>query len=338
MTMMKKIGLNMKSNPTSMLESFIVSENDVQRRPLKFHDHEFGLFKGVHVLIEWMNYSPGWENVSPEQRAIIMSHKAHGFSKTIKPAGMKALDCIGVFENTGDKAGYGFLYQIPICDSEVDIDNSITTLLQLIRNKKCQPLLSDKLRLASVLAQFLGDFHNVGWLHKSFNSNNILFFDIKSSELDRSSILATHVFERPYIVGFHESRLGGKTWHTAGPGSSADFQDYQHPEYVRTRRYRATYDYYSLGLILLELGLWQPLSAWSRSSKCSRMKLTEFREYLIDNKLPFLGAGTGAVYRDVVHFCLSETMNSSEDLDRDILENFAKNVIEPLKELAEMHI
>lgn len=87
MAMMKKIGLNMKKDPTSIPEGFIISENDVQRRFLEFLNHEFGLFKGMHVLIEWMCYSPGWEKVSSEQRAAIISHKAEGFSEKTRPAG-----------------------------------------------------------------------------------------------------------------------------------------------------------------------------------------------------------------------------------------------------------
>ncbi|KAI4169214.1 MAG: hypothetical protein LQ343_005876 [Gyalolechia ehrenbergii] len=338
MAMMKKIGLNMRSNPTTMPEGFIVSENDVRRRLLELRYHEFGHFKGEHVLIEWMNYSPGWEDVSPEQRAIMMSLKAQGSSQKTEPARMRTLECIGVFENTGDKAGYGFLYRIPTSDRELSIEPSTATLLQLIENKKRQPLLSDKLRLASALAQFLGDFHSAGWLHKGLNSNNILFFNIQDGEQSSSPILATQVLERPYVVGLQESRLGGKFWHTAGPASSADFQDYQHPEYARTGRYRATYDYYGLGLILLELGFWQPLRGWSRSQRYSRMSLEEFRQELITRHVPFLGAGVGAVYRNVVLYCLRETRDSSEDLDTKILEEFAKNVIEPLKELAEMNI
>lgn len=338
MAMMKKIGLNMKSNPTNMPEGFLVLENDVQRRLLEHHCHEFALFKGVHVLIEWMNYSPGWEHVSPEQRTIVMSLKAQGFSKKTKPAGMKTLDCIGTFENTGDTAGYAFLYRIPISDPEVDISSSTATLLQLVEDGNCQPLLGDKLRLASALAQFIGDFHSVGWLHKNFNSNNILFFDIKDRKQGSSSILTTQVLERPYVVGFHESRLGGKSWHTAGPANSADFEEYQHPEYARTKRYRATYDYYSLGLILLELGLWKSLGVWSRSPRCLRMDLSGFRHELIERRIPYLGVAVGAMYRDVVHFCLSGAMDSSEDLDSGMLEDFARNVTEPLKELAETHI
>lgn len=233
------------------------------------------------------------------------------------------------------QAGYGNLYRIPICDPEVDIGSSTKTLLQLVENnKRFQPLLSDKLRLASVLAQFLGDFQSVGWLHKNFHSDNILFFNIKSSELDHSPILATQILEQPYIVGFQESRLGGNTWHTAGSTGSANFEDYQRPEYARTGRYRAAYDYYTLGLILLELGLWQPL----RGPRFSTTTLPEFRQKLLQTREPFLGPMVGALYRDVVHFCLSGTMESSEDLNINVLEAFAKNVIEPLRKLAALDL
>ena len=344
MAMMKRIGLNIKSNPTSMPEGFIVSANDVQRRVQEVNFHEFGLFNGLRVLIEWMHYSSGWEKVRPDQRAITMSYKAQGFSEKTKPAGMRTLDCIGAFENTGDKAGYGFLYPIPRPDPEVDTVSSTATLLQLIENKQCQPLLGDKIRLASALAQFLVDFHNVGWLHENFHSNNVLFFNIRDSGQSDNSILATQTLERPYVVGLHKSRLGGKNWDTVGPlspaiaRSKADFQDYQHPEYARTERYRASYDYYSLGLILLELGFWKPLQVWATSQRCLRMSLAEFRQDLIDMRVPILGVAVGAVYRDVVHFCLSGSMDSSADLDINVLKEFAKNVAEPLKDLAETHI
>ena len=338
MAMMKRVGLHMNSTPTNMPEDFLVPENDVQRRLLVHRSHEFGLFKGIHVLIEWMNYCEGWENVPPEQRAIVMSLRAQGFSDKIKPAGMRTLDCIGTFENTGETPGYAFLNRIPISDPEVDISSSTATLLQLIESRDRQPLLGDKLRLASALAQFIGDFHNVGWLHKNFHSNNILFFNIKDGKQGNISTIATQVMERPYVVGFQESRLGGRSWHTAGPSDHTRFEDYQHPEYARTLRYRATYDYYSLGLILLELAFWKPLSVWSRNPRGSRMSLSEFRQELVEKHVPYLGLVVGAVYRDVVHFCLSGAMDSSEDLDSGVLEDFAKHVTEPLNELAEASI
>ena len=333
MTMMKKIGVYLKSNSTSMPEGFIVSENNVQRQLLHLRHHEFGLFQGVHVLIEWMTYTSGWENIPLEERAITMSLKAEVFSEKTRPAGMRTLDCIGAFEKTGYEAGYGFLYQLPMNDPKVDIDSSTATLLQLMENKICQPLLGDKLRLASALAQFLGDFHSVGWLHKNFNSSNILLFD--NSKQSSSNILAKQALERLYVVGLHKSRPGGNRWHTAGPASGGDFQDYQHPEYARTGRYQASYDYYSLGLVLLELGFWQPLHTWAKSQRCSRMNFNEFRQYLLTTQVPLLGISVGTVYRDVVHFCLSRTGHNSEDLDIATLKDFAKNAVDPLAELAE---
>lgn len=167
--MMKKIALNIKSNPASMPKGFTVSKHDFQRRCQTLYNHEIGRFKGMPVLIEWMRYYPGWKKVSPEQRAAVMSLKVEGFSEKTKPAGMRTLDCVGTFEDTEDEAGYGygFLYRIPTSDPDLAIESSTATLLQLLENEKRQPLLSDKLRLAFVLAQFLEDFHNVGWLHKN---------------------------------------------------------------------------------------------------------------------------------------------------------------------------
>jgi hypothetical protein len=89
----------------------------------------------------------------------MMSLKADTFSNKTKPASMRTLNCADVFEHVDNNAEYAFLYRIPICDSQVNIDSSTATLRQLMKNKK-QSLLSDKLRLASALAQFLRNFHN----------------------------------------------------------------------------------------------------------------------------------------------------------------------------------
>jgi hypothetical protein len=68
------------------------------------------------------------------------------------------------------------------------------------------------------------------------------------------------------------------------------------------------------------------------------MSLNEIRQDLLQTKVSRLDVETGVVYRDAVHFCLSETMNSSEDLNRNVLDIFARNVIESLKDLAETYI
>lgn len=44
MIMMKKIALNMKFNLTNISKDFIISENDIQKRHLKYRNHEFDFF------------------------------------------------------------------------------------------------------------------------------------------------------------------------------------------------------------------------------------------------------------------------------------------------------
>ncbi|KAL2038546.1 hypothetical protein N7G274_008593 [Stereocaulon virgatum] len=347
--MMKKVRLEILSNPKSVPPDTIISAKDVQVLE-SIDGHDIGLFKGeVQVLIEWMYYTHAWKDIPPEQRTIVMGLKAQSFGLESKSPSLRTLDCIGAFEKTGERTGYGFVYRLPMSELERGVAASTTTLLQLFaqsyrnpRQYQHRPLLGDKFRLASMLASFLREFHSIGWLHENFNSNNILFFNIKN---EGSSHFPSQTLKQPHIVGLHKSRPGGNDWYTEGPGSGAEFQDYQHPEYVRTKRYRLEYDYYSFGLVLLEIGFWRPLRAWSKLEKCQRMNLAEFRQELVENYIPRLGAEMGIVYRDVVQFCLSSSANELNDKISDgssyigdpdgvAFKLFTENVTEPLEELA----
>ena len=350
MAMMKKIRLAILSDPRTVSHNFIINAEDVEI--LRSVDsHHMGLFQGkVQVLIEWMYYTPAWKDIPLKQRTIVMGLKAQSFGLESKPPNLRTLDCIGAFQDTGKRTGYGFVYRLPVPKLEAQIAASTTTLLQLFaqsytnpRQHQHRPLLGDKFRLASMLASFLREFHTIGWLHENFHSNNILFFHIK--KMDESNHIP---LDQPYIIGLHKSRPGGNAWHTEGP-SGAKFQDYQHPEYLRTKRFRLEYDYYSFGLVLLEIGFWRPLWAWSKQERCQKMNLAEFRQELVENYVPRLGAEMGAVYRDVVHFCLStsdsavtnqESDGSSEcgDPDGVAFKLFIENVIEPLEELLRVSI
>ena len=349
--MMKKVRLAMLSDPKSVPRDFIITPEDV--KILKSVDgHDIGLYqRKVQVLIEWMRYTPAWKDVPLEQRTIVMGLKAQSFGLKSKPPSLRTLDCIGTFQNTGERRGYGFVYRLPVPELKAKVAAaSTTTLLQLVtqsytkpRQYQHRPLLGDKFRLASMLANFLREFHTIGWLHKTFNSNNILFCHIE--KLDESHHL---LLDQPYVVGLHKSRPGGNAWHTEGPGG-AKFQDYQHPEYLRTKRFRLEYDYYSFGLVLLEIGFWRPLWAWSKQKGCQRMNLAEFRQELVENYVPRLGAEMGAVYRDVVQFCLSTSDSAVNEQTRDgssyggdpdgvAFKLFTENAIEPLEELLRVSI
>lgn len=345
MAMMKKLRIEMQTNAMHAQRGLIISEQDV--KVLKsVGGHHLGFLKGnLPVLIEWMYYCSRWENVSPEQRTLVMALKAQGFSENNEASGIRTLNCLGTFETIKGKAGYGFAYQIPMSGSREEIP-PMATLLQLLKRpnqsrnqSKGRPDLGDKFKLASTLAQFFEGFHRIGWLHENFHPNNIVFFNGEKEKRARGTLFLEHwALDRPYIVGLNKSRPGGNSWETDGPESN-DFQDYQHPEYASTKKFRPAYDYYSFGLVLLEIGLWQPLQTWTEKGDFERMDLDETRAALVERYVPRLAAEVGIVYRDVVKFCLSDGVDSSkEGLDTAILEVFSKNVVDPLRDLGEISI
>lgn len=343
--------------------TWVVPASDVHIRPAPSSDrypHTIGTFRGSAVLVEWMWYKPSWERLDPSQRSLVMNLRAESLGNSDRRSqGLSALKCLGFFEkvapapgSSGGRFGYGFVYEIPPRMSSPPL-----TLLQLLlagmqkqqgaSQDYDQPLLGQKFKLAFALAEFMMEFHTIGWLHGNFNSNNILLQrsepageegdgDNKAQPLDQPPTPM-----RPFVVGLHKSRPDGSRWETEGPGTDGDPEEYQHPEYRRTGRYRQTYDYYGLGVVLLEIGLWRPLERGLLAS--DRFRTTgaaEIRNELVKLGEKRLGARMGRVYRDVVVCCLS---GRGFDEDKDAagsstsrtatLGRFIDAVVEPLRGL-----
>ncbi|KAJ4424693.1 hypothetical protein N0V82_000621 [Gnomoniopsis sp. IMI 355080] len=296
---------------------------------------------GSPVLVEWMWYAMSWYKVAPEQRSLLMSLKAQSFGMPQKPDDLRTLDCVGIFEQNDDKFGYGFVYRIPP-DMEPEPLSLFRLLDQDPRQPRPQPFLGDKFKMAASIGEFLKQFHTVGWLHENFNSRNIIFFAREPRELPLPDEL-----RKPYFVGLYKSRPDGSLWQTDGPDGGAE-SDYQHPDYASSGRYRIDFDYYSLGIILLEIGLWRSLSAMlSTSSRYSKMSAKELREDHIRRCRARLGPKMGKVYAEVALKCLDGTLQQSKDeLKRSTqdqgelaaktaaLGRFIEDVVEPLQTLA----
>jgi hypothetical protein len=284
-----------------------------------------------------------------------MALKAKGFNIDHKPDPFRLLHCLGFFERSeGSRPGYGFVYQIPQRSQAAEFSsNSVTTLLHLlILSAKAarteqhlnQPFLGDKYRLAYTLARSLMEFHSIGWLHENFHSNNIIFFE---GTPDGWGAIPDHsgIITKPYVVGLHKCRPGGNAWHTQGPALEGDFLDYQHPDYTITKHFRNGYDYYTLGLVLLEIGLWTPLRVWSSKAECRTMTPHRFRDALVETYIPRLGPRMGKVYYDIVKLLLTDGLdlvpNRKEPdpkLERDAFNKFFSKVVDPLTELSRVHL
>jgi len=356
MAMMKKIRLELIHSPSSSLElqGLEILDTDVVKSKV-FHGHQMGIYKGeVPVFIETMLYDPSWEKVPPSERTLIMAYKVTGFGVNPRPQNLRLLNCLRFFEKMdGNRLGYSFVYQVPEPRSPIGPhEHTLTTLLHLLvlSAKKAkadphmnQPVLGDKFRLASVLAGFLAEFHSIGWFHENFQSNNIVFFN---APFDENGINPTRskILLEPYIVGLNKSRPGGDAWHTQGPAIGTEFMDYQHPDYHQTTmRFRNAYDYYSLGLMLLEIGLWTPLRAWSGKKENRTHSPHQLRDTLVERYVPRLGSRMGEAYQDIVKLLLSDgldphpqTMEPDPEGERDAFNKFFEYVVDPLARLANM--
>lgn len=303
----------------------------------KMDDHSVFRYNGKRVLIEWEYYDPKWDRMTTEKKALLMSLKAEGLGIKPKPPQLKILNCLGFIEKlTGRRRGYGFLYAFPSVENE-----RLTSLLSLMKQDEKErkmsrhPLLGQKFNLAATLVTCVHEIHAVGWVHENINSHNVVFFNSLAGPHPPSHATV----DNAYIVDFRRSRPDSNVWYTMGPSEEDDHIDYRHPDYERGGRFHRVYDYYSIGIVLLEIGLWKPLS--NITEKMRTDTPTEMRSKLIQGYVPRLGFLMGPIYRDVVLACLRgdfQVSDAADSSDTEDFKQFAEIVVEPLEGLARVSL
>ena len=137
----------------------------------------------------------------------------------------------------------------------------LATAIEKTKYRPSRPSLTQRYKLAATLAAHLLSFHRGGWLHKSVSAFNIICFPEAFTSIASS-------LEKPYFIGFNHSRKNDEQSFSDMPGPECE---YQHPVYLKNTsvnpyvtgsniRYCQEFDYYSVGLILLEIAFWKPLS------------------------------------------------------------------------------
>ena len=118
--------------------------------------------------------------------------------------------------------------------------------------------LNHRLRLATKLAASLSYIHSAQFVHKHLNPENIVVFSAKNDQT------FPYVLGYPFLLGFDRTR----TQHAWSSGyGETDMADciYHHPDRwgrVTGIRFSMLHDAYSLGVVLLEVGLWKSLVFW----------------------------------------------------------------------------
>ncbi|KAF2440316.1 hypothetical protein P171DRAFT_489037 [Karstenula rhodostoma CBS 690.94] len=199
---------------------------------------------------------------------------------------VSAFQCIRMTEK--DHNRISLIYELPSnIDHSRDPLNLATVLKSNIRASNIGssrggltvslPSITKRYQLPKTLISAMYQLHLASWMHREFSAKNVMFFWSQPKTSPSGSRLP-YDMSMPYIDGFKNSR---NAVHGLSPSATKrthklpDFlaeKVYRHPAYLlhKTKRWsrssphrschRFRHDHYALGLVLLEIGLWSPLS------------------------------------------------------------------------------
>lgn len=267
----------------------------VYQKPLE-EMREESVFQEIHVFVEWVVFDALMtldDRLDLHLRIDNLARMLHSSSN--RHPDLNTVDCLGYTEDK-DKSRYGLVYKLP---PAVVVQTQIRTLEDFIGAIPV-PELEVRFRLAHTLAVAVWSCHSLDWLHKTLCPRNIVFFDTPNDPESKEVGLS-----RPYLIGFDSSRPDHMDAMSIASKNLVGEELYRHPDSLGTHRqiYRKSFDIYSLGLLLLEIGLWRPLDLFHRG-KYAQYSPSAFREKIIQSLIPTLGSKTGSNYRRVVQQCL----------------------------------
>lgn len=284
----------------------------------------------VPVLIEWLEYDLQWVGdvgqelfARVEELASMLRHKE-------KPSGFLSLNCRGYYHNV-QRHSFGLIFELPVSSSPYAKPYRPTTLRDMIcklRDIETRPFLGQIFELSHALAYSILQFHKANWLHENFSSFNVCFFPSHIEDAAKS-------ITEPRLIGFNHSRQDGLDAFTHGMNAGSEQQDFSHPDYLKDNKgFNHTYDYYSIGLVLLEIGLWRTLESMASTMKDDDKSPESLRKFLLARYVPRLGNPVGEIYQKVVSTCLESDFSSNSSSPAShriaILSEFEERVVIPL--------
>ena len=335
----KRMNSLVDANKISGNDRWLLEPRDVQINE-DFCESSLGVYaQQESVLVEWIDYDASWI-YRPKGDIGRELFDRIGATVTIlhisKPLEFPVLDCIGYIHQPSGRR-FGLVSKFPPQSELNDKDFRPQNLNQmLMRNRKASthPLLGDRFKLARRIVSGMVEFHRVSWVHKTLSAYSVLFFT-------DPNWTPAQAFPEPYLIGFHQSRQDNSIAFSNFVINARKAR-YMHPGYegqgsttpAAAPRFKIEFEYYTLGLLLLEIGLWTPLDdiweKWVRAVK-GTVDLKRWRRHLSTQVIPALGAAAGSIYRDAVSFCVSR--DGFEDLSKrgEKIQRFSERVLEPLK-------
>ena len=235
--------------------------------------------------------------------------------RAINPVRFSMLQCKGIQRTRaeGNELQYDLIFRFPSKSTAEP-----TSLASLIASAR-QHSLSERLKIAQQLARAVSYVHILDFVHKNIRPESVLAFGQTDESLGSL-----------YLVGFEMFRREGGETRLRGDSSWVK-NIYRHPERqgeTPKRKHLMQHDIYSLGVCLLEIGLWTPILPLIAEAERNR-SIVEDVPHTFDSRNPLplhlvkrylerlantgLPSVMGDQYRDVVVTCL--TCLDAENLD-----------------------
>ncbi|KAK4209647.1 hypothetical protein QBC37DRAFT_430026 [Rhypophila decipiens] len=263
--------------------------------------------KAPRVLLEY-KVGPSDKMVYAQQLAWLL--RATGNHK------FNTLPFIGFAPDPGQPR-YVFLFDYPRASTA----DKPTSLQQVILSNKpvFRMSLKDRFHVARTIAASIGAFHADGWFHKSIRSHAIKFFFKPDGSCD---------FRNPCLTEFESSRPEGgqslllttatkeQTINQSGTVKDPERDVYLHPDRALDppKPFTRIYDIFSLGVVLLEIGLWQtakgiydevlpqiPGGTGNVTAKAMQAAFLQQAKTRLEHRM-------GTTYREAVEDCLGGSM------------------------------
>lgn len=232
----------------------------------------------------------------------------------------RSLACLHWFHDDYNH-NFGLVFRIPAA-----YGSGARPLYDFLQSRAKVPL-EQRFEMARCLCYALRKWHSVNWLHKGIRSNNILILQLQCNK--------KWDFENPFLNGQEYARPDTDL---SSGRYVQDFEEnvYRYPDRQGLPRETQTkyHDIYSLGVVLLEIGLWQPASQFQDFKRgVGRLTPEHMRQILISNAADRLHHYMGSEYQAAVVKCLNGEIRPDTDNVRDALqlaENFRAQVIDSI--------
>ena len=344
-----------ESHSTVPQRSFCMDNQDIDYVGRKYsgsHERVIAVYKGQEVIVDWRaSEDDAWRRNNQQAFQKRTENLTMLLNEDLQPANVAILPCVGYVNQGKHLTGYAF--RIPESAKRYRKHLTLFDFIAQERERRDFPDLGDRFELAKALVNTIFEIHSINWMHKNISARNIIFWADDASQ-DAPSI------KKPYMMGFDVSRPNQPFEVSEEVMQRMDDDHYRHPDYiehsklsgtgieVKRRSFRPSYDLYSLGVVLYEIGIWYNISHSKRSHPDkygistinTDPKLAE--RWLDERQLKQLRRFTSRRYSEIVIACLDRTADGFWDEQsagdqtarlRKYLRHIQNKIVDPLAAL-----